>query len=316
MGKVESNTPYDDVCRTLTVECDDLVIPLINEIFGENYSLQDKVIRRANEHFLEQQGGAEEKRVTDMLLEIVSKATEQEKKYHIECESSSSDGTILIRIFEYAAQIALDDGAVIGKKLVVTFPHSAIIFLRNKKTTPKQMQISVRTPGGETSYYIPALHIRDYTMEDIFKKRLYFLIPFYIFNMESKLSEIEASRDKVEELKNFYVDTMLKPEDAVSIGRLTEFSYLEIRDMTNRVVQNLAKNYESIRKGVGDIMGGKVLVTEVSKARSKGREEMAVEIVENMLESGMAPEEIAKLCKLALSDIIIVQERMLQKQMV
>lgn len=28
MGKVESNTPYDDVCRTLTVECDDLVIPL------------------------------------------------------------------------------------------------------------------------------------------------------------------------------------------------------------------------------------------------------------------------------------------------
>lgn len=33
MGKVESNTPYDDVCRTLTVECDDLVIPLINEIF-------------------------------------------------------------------------------------------------------------------------------------------------------------------------------------------------------------------------------------------------------------------------------------------
>lgn len=316
MGKVESNTPYDDVCRTLTVECDDLVIPLINEIFGEDYSLQDKVIRRANEHFLEQQGGAEEKRVTDTLLEIVRKATKQEKKYHIECESSSSDGTILVRIFEYAAQIALDDGAVTGKKLIVEFPHSAIIFLRSKKTAPKQMEISVRTPGGETSYHVPALHVRDYTMEDIFRKRLYFLIPFYIFNMESKFPEIEASRDKVEGLKNFYVDTMLKLEDAVSIGRLTEFSYLEIRDMTNRVVQNLAKNYESIRKGVGDIMGGKVLVTEVSKARSKGREEMAVEIVENMLESGMAPEEIAKLCKLALSDIIIVQERMLQKQMV
>lgn len=316
MGKVESNTPYDDVCRTLTVECDDLVIPLINEIFGEDYSLQDKVIRRANEHFLEQQGGAEEKRVTDTLLEIVRKATKQEKKYHIECESSSSDGTILVRIFEYAAQIALDDGAVTGKKLIVEFPHSAIIFLRSKKTAPKQMEISVRTPGGETSYHVPALHVRDYTMEDIFRKRLYFLIPFYIFNMESKFPEIEASRDKVEGLKDFYVDTMLKLEDAVSIGRLTEFSYLEIRDMTNRVVQNLAKNYESIRKGVGDIMGGKVLVTEVSKARSKGREEMAVEIVENMLESGMAPEEIAKLCKLALSDIIIVQERMLQKQMV
>lgn len=39
MGKAESNTPYDDVCRTLTVECDDLGIPLINEMFGEKYSL-------------------------------------------------------------------------------------------------------------------------------------------------------------------------------------------------------------------------------------------------------------------------------------
>ncbi|MEY8335805.1 hypothetical protein AALB53_22405 [Lachnospiraceae bacterium 47-T17] len=68
MGKIESGTPYDDVCRTLTVECDDLEIPLINELFHENYSLADRVVRRANEHFLEQQGGAEEKRITDSLL--------------------------------------------------------------------------------------------------------------------------------------------------------------------------------------------------------------------------------------------------------
>ena len=54
MGKIESNTPYDDVCRTLVVECDDLVIPLINELFGEHYSLSDRIIRRGNEHFIEQ----------------------------------------------------------------------------------------------------------------------------------------------------------------------------------------------------------------------------------------------------------------------
>ena len=41
MEAVESNTPYDDVCRTLTVECDDLVIPFINEILGEQFSLDD-----------------------------------------------------------------------------------------------------------------------------------------------------------------------------------------------------------------------------------------------------------------------------------
>lgn len=71
-------------------------------------------------------------------------------------------------------------------------------------------------------------------------------MPFYIFNMESKFSEIEANQDKFKELKAFYADMMLKLENA---GELTEFSYLEIRDMTNRVIQNLAKNYESIKKG-------------------------------------------------------------------
>lgn len=43
---------------------------------------------------------------------------------------------------------------------------------------------------------------------------------------------------------------------------------------------------------------------------------MAIEMVENMLEAGMAPEEISKVCKLALSDVLIVQERKLQRQTV
>lgn len=313
MGTIESNTPYDDVCRTLMVECDDLVIPLINELFHENYSLEDRVVRGANEHFLEQQGGAEEKRVTDSLLEIVNNITQKGKKYHLECESSSSDGTILIRIFEYAAQIALEAGTVEGEKLTVEFPHSAILYLRSQKQASKQMEIIVKTPGGKIAYDIPALHVRDYTMDAIFEKRLYFLIPFFIFTMEKELSAIDSSLARLNAFEDFYADIVHKLEGAVLEKGLTGFSYMEIRDMTNRVAQNLARNYENIKERIGGIMGGKVIVTEVSKARRKGREEMAVEMVENMLEAGMAPEEISKVCKLALSDIVIVQERMLQK---
>ncbi len=53
-------------------------------------------------------------------------------------------------------------------------------------------------------------------------------------------------------------------------------------------------------------MGGKVLVTEVSKARNKGREEEAIAVVENMLRKGKQPEEIAELCNYALADVKIV----------
>ena len=37
-GKTKSsNTPYDDVFRTLLNDCSSLIIPVINEVFGEDY---------------------------------------------------------------------------------------------------------------------------------------------------------------------------------------------------------------------------------------------------------------------------------------
>lgn len=32
-----TNTPYDDVFRTLLNDCSSLIIPMINEMFGEHY---------------------------------------------------------------------------------------------------------------------------------------------------------------------------------------------------------------------------------------------------------------------------------------
>lgn len=42
MGK--SSTPYDDVFRTLLNDCSSLMIPVINEVFGEHYSGEEKRI--------------------------------------------------------------------------------------------------------------------------------------------------------------------------------------------------------------------------------------------------------------------------------
>ena len=62
MDNLEANTPYDDVYRTMYVECDELVLPLINEIFHENYGGRERIVRRGNEHFEHQQGGRKIKR--------------------------------------------------------------------------------------------------------------------------------------------------------------------------------------------------------------------------------------------------------------
>ena len=37
------NTPYDDVFRTMLNDCSRLIIPVINEIFCENYRGDEKI---------------------------------------------------------------------------------------------------------------------------------------------------------------------------------------------------------------------------------------------------------------------------------
>lgn len=68
-----TSTPYDDVFRTLLNDCSPLIIPMINEMFGEHYSGQEKIIFSPNEHFLNQQDGNEQERITDTSFLIQGK---------------------------------------------------------------------------------------------------------------------------------------------------------------------------------------------------------------------------------------------------
>lgn len=123
------STPYDDVFRTLLNDCPKLIIPVINEIFHEHYSGIEEILFFPNEHFLNQQNGKEDERITDSVFAI--KASKL-KNYHMEYQSTP-DNSMLVRIFEYDAQIALDVGRIEGNTLTVDFPNSAVLFLRCSK---------------------------------------------------------------------------------------------------------------------------------------------------------------------------------------
>lgn len=59
------NTAYDDVFRTLLVDCSELIIPVVNEVFHTNYVGDENVILYENEIFMREQDGDEEKIITD-----------------------------------------------------------------------------------------------------------------------------------------------------------------------------------------------------------------------------------------------------------
>ena len=160
------NTPYDDVFRTLLNDCSRLIIPVINEVFHECYSGEEKVVFSPEIHFLNQQDGEEVKRITDSSFTIVGK---EKKKFLYECQSTA-DSSMLVRIFEYATQIALDQGEIIENTLKVEIPHSAILFLRSTRSTPDKMKIEMTTPGGTVSFDIPVMKAQKYGIDEIFEK--------------------------------------------------------------------------------------------------------------------------------------------------
>ena len=61
---------YDGVFRTILNDCRQLVIPVINEIFHEDYTGNEKVEFSPNEHFLDQQDDANRERITDTNFTI------------------------------------------------------------------------------------------------------------------------------------------------------------------------------------------------------------------------------------------------------
>ena len=270
MGEIRiTSTPYDDVFRTLLNDCSGLIIPVINEVFGETYSGEEEIVFSVNEHFLNQQGGNEEERVTDTSFKILGEET---KKYHLECQSST-DHSMLVRMFEYDTQIALDQGEIKDSVLTVTFPHSAVLFLRCSASTPDKMKIKMVTPGGNVSYDILVMKSQRYTLEEIFKKNLLFLIPFYIFSHENRFEEYEKDETKLELLKQEYEQIKNRLEELMDRGTISEYTRCTIIDMSNKVVEHLAKKYNSIREGVRSVMGGKVLEYEAKTIRNEGRKE-------------------------------------------
>ncbi len=152
-NKTITSTPYDDVFRTLLNDCSSLIIPVINEVFSEHYTGKEEIIFSPNEHFLNQQDGNEDERITDTCFKIQGKEI---KKYHLECQSSA-DNSMLVRFFEYDTQIALDEGEIQGNILTVTFPHSAVLFLRCNESTPDRLRTRVITPAGKIEYEIQVM---------------------------------------------------------------------------------------------------------------------------------------------------------------
>ena len=301
---------YDGAFRTILNDCRQMIIPVINEIFKEDYTGNEKIEFHPNEHFMDQQDAADQERITDTNFIIYGK---KKKKYHLECESSLPDGRMTIRLFEYDAQIALDEGEVINEILTVTFPNTAVLYLRNYKKTPDKMRYVIKTPGGTLEYDVPIMKVQEYTLEDILSKGLLLLIPFYIFSHEKNFKVYNSNEQRLAELIAEYRSILERLDKLEQEGIIGAFDKRTIIELSGDVIREIAQKYENVQKGIGGMMSGALLETEartiLNRGKDEGRNQTKKETALRMLQDGELPiDKIAKYSGLNIAEVELLAE--------
>ena len=283
---------YDGAFRTILNDCRQMIIPVINEIFKEDYTGNEKIEFHPNEHFIGQQDVADKERITDTNFVIYGR---KKKKYHLECESSLPDGRMTIRLFEYDAQIALDEGEVTNETLTVTFPNTAVLYLRNYKKTPDKMRYVIKTPGGTVEYDVPIMKVQEYTLEDI-------------FSHEKNFKVYNSNEQRLADLKEEYQNILERLDKLEQEGIIGAFDKRTIIELSGDVIEEIAQKYENVQKGIGGMMSGALIETEaraiLNKGIDKGIDKTKKETALRMLQDGELPiDKVAKYSGLDIAEV-------------
>ena len=285
-----STTPYDDAWRTLTTNAPQLLVPMVNEVFGEHFSEKAAVVLKQNEHLFYGSGGITQKRITDSNFIILDEDAVEaflgdgfeiteglcRKHYVFECESKPVSPAILVRIVEYAVKTGVESSHS-GKraKMRILIPRTAILSLRSTGNTPSEMELEIVMERGSASSTVHIMKLSDYSVDAVFEKKLYLLIPFLLFNYEKKFEQIEGDAAQynalLDEMRSVYerVDKLLPAEDDES-SMIDIFTSKALRAMTHTVVNRLAEKYPKIKEGVNAVVGGSIIEFEALKIKREG----------------------------------------------
>ena len=253
-----NNTIFDDVFRTMIEKMPYLAVPLINEVFHTSYPEDVKITQLRNEH---QQ--KDDEIITDSCL-LIGK-----KMYHIECQSTD-DTTMAIRMIEYDFAIAVENAEKQGRRYRIEFPRSCVLFLRSSGNTPDYLEADVIFPDGKTHVYsIPAIKMADYTKDHIFEKNLLMLLPFYIMRYEKKKHDMRKNLELLQILLDEYDEIRINLEKELTETGKAEL-YTNLTKLIVKIADHIFEKEEDIRKGIGDVMGGKVLELESERLKAEG----------------------------------------------
>ena len=195
---------------------------------------------------------------------------------------------------------------VLDGVLYVNFPDSAVIYLRSSKTTSDELKICIHVRQKQLQYGIPILKVKNYTLEEIFEKQLWMLIPFYIFRYEKEFPQIDGNQKQLYRLRQEYERVAKMLDQECQSGRMKPITCGALCELASNVVEKLASKYDNVEKEVTEVMGGKVLNYRskeifreamekgLEEGRLEGSNQKTIELVTKKYQKGDSASKIAE----------------------
>ena len=154
----------------------------------------------------------------------------------------------------------------------------------------------------------PQIKITNYSIDDIFEKKLFFLVPFMIFSYEKDFKKYNEDEQALAQLKAEYADLMERLQKAADEGLISAYYWRVIMDMSKKVLENIARKYDNVKEGVEKIMGGHVLEHEGKKIYNAGMQACMPACMQAGEEKGKKDGVIEILVSLVKDKILSVSE--------
>ena len=151
------------------------------------------------------------------------------------------------------------------------FPKSCVLYLRSGKNTPDFLEIEmVLSDEKIVHYWVPTMKLETYTRNSIFEKNLLMLLPFYIMRYEKDIHEMSENPEMFQSLLNDYEEIRINLERELS-GADKTVLYMNLNKLIIKIADYICRNEKTVRKGIGEIMGGKVLELESERLLAEGK---------------------------------------------
>ena len=262
---MQKKTPdYDNVFKTMKSKHKRLFISVINDIFDKKYPLDAKVEVLPSEGYLTESETADgskeiEEQISDFLIKIGSEV------YLLECQSYD-DGSMAIRIAEYAFIVARQSATWDIGHATIPMPRFSVIYVKRTEKTPKNTTITFRFPDGqEVNYDSENVIIEEFTKEYIVEKRLFPYIPFYIARYEKEIASEGNIESAVSDLE-YFRDEMIR---LYKTGELSDEELLDLMGFVNTIITHITNGNKNEERLV-NVMGGTVIETESERLRREG----------------------------------------------